>query len=211
MCEVAGGVDGMYPKYKIRKIPNRKRDIPIPTLETVRTLLSYKYVKDWYFNKYIQYLFFFGFIIGLAPEKEFLILNLDDVNIDDFGNNFIRIIRPKVRNTVRKLPLEKTIAISKVHMSVRNYLQYIRPKITESNYKGLFPNPYTGLQWKNEDEIRRFLTKYGKLVYKPFFPYLMRHWCGTARMIEWGSNDRALGMVKYQLGHTKLDQVTNIC
>lgn len=206
MCMVAWGVEDIWPKYKIRKIPNRSRDIQIPNPETVRVMLHYKYVKNRDLNRLIQYYFFFGFFIGMAPEKEFVIMNLNDVIIDEYNNNTIRIIRPKVGYKSRILRIEKTIARSPVHKSVNNYLKYVRPKFAGPNEKAIFVDPKTGLRWKDEDSLRRFLTKFGKMVYPAFFPYLMRHWCGTARMIEWKNTDTALAKVNYWLGHTKLDQ-----
>jgi hypothetical protein len=142
----------------------------------------------------------------MAPEKEFIILNITDLIIDKYGNNTIRITRPKVGNKSRILRLEKTIACSPVHKSVLNYLKFVRPKYADPAEKALFVDPRTGLRWKDEDILRRFLTKYGKMVYSVFFPYIMRHWCGTARMIEWKKTDTALAKVNYWLGHTKLDQ-----
>jgi hypothetical protein len=206
MCEVAWGFDDIWPKYKIRKIPDRSRDIQIPNPDTVRAMLHYKYVNNRDLNRLIQYYFFFGFFIGMAPEKEFIILDVNDVIIDKYGNNTIRITRPKVGNKSRILRIEKTIATSPVYKSVLNYLKYIRPKFSDVNEKALFVDPRTGQRWKDADTLRRFLTKFGKMVYPAFFPYLMRHWCGTARMIEWKKTDTALAKVNYWLGHTKLDQ-----
>jgi len=205
MCLVAWGVDDIWPKYKIRKIPDRTRDIKIPTPETVRAILTHKYVKNRDLNRLIQYHFFFGFLIGFAPEKEFVILNVDDVTIDENGNYLMRVTRPKVNNNSRILKLEKTIAVSPVHKSVANYLKHIRPKFAKTKEKALFINPKTGERWTNDD-LRRFLSKYGKMVYKPFFPYLMRHWCGTARMIEWGNQEKAYSKVNYWLGHKEFNQ-----
>ena len=205
ICTAAWGVDGIWPKYKIKKIPDRTRDLKIPTPETVHAMLTHKYVKDRDFNRMIQYHFFFGFMIGMAPEKEFVIMNLDDVTIDEHGNNLMRITRPKVNSNTRILKLEPTIATSKVHKSVKNYLDYTRPKFAEEGEEAFFINPRSGRRWTSKS-LREFLSKHGKIVYEPFFPYLMRHWCGTARMIEWGSKDKAFSMVNYWLGHKELDQ-----
>ena len=45
-------------------------------------------------------------------------------------------------------------------------------------------------------------------VYPTFYPYLMRHWCATARLIEWEKiqHKEALSRVSYWLGHDQLDQ-----
>lgn len=213
MYTVSIGFDDIYPKYKIpkRKIPDKSRDVPLCNPETVYAMLNHKYVKNRDLNRYIQYLFFFGFFIGAAPEKEWIILNLNDIVIDKFGNRYITIKRPKVGNKPRKLKLEKTIALSPVHKSFYNYLKYIRPKFALKTETALFPDPKTKKRWNSCDDLRRFLTRYGKRVYKPFYPYLMRHWCGTARMIEWDKQGNAFSRVNYWLGHKDPNMTKRYC
>jgi len=210
---VSIGFEDIFPKYKIPKrlIPDRTRDVPICTPETVHAIITHKYVKNRDLNRYIQYLFWFGFFIGAAAEKEWIILNVDDVVIDDYGNRYITITRPKVGNKSRKLKLEKTLAASPVHKSLKNYMEYIRPKFASKNENALFPNPKTKKRWKSCDDLRRFLNKYARTVYKPFYPYLCRHWCGTARMIEWDKQGNAFSRVNYWLGHKKTDQTKTYC
>ncbi len=213
MYAVAIGCEDIFPKYPIpkRKIPDNSNDVPIPTPETVYAMLNNKYVKNRDLNRYIQYLFWFGFFIGAAPEKEWILLNVDDVVIDTYGNNFITIKRPKVGNKSRKLRIEKTIATSPVHKSFYNYLTYIRPKFALKSTKALFPDPKTKKRWSNCDKLRHLLTKHGKSVYRPFYPYLMRHWCGTARMLEWDKKGNSFMRVNYWLGHKKTEMTKRYC
>jgi hypothetical protein len=215
------GYDRFYPRYKERinkkHIPDNSLDKPIPMPVIVHEMLRYEYVDkkefDRYYktlkkkgilrrdlNRYIQYLFFIGFFIGIAPEKEWVILNLDDI-IDNGEKYSIRVTRPKVGNKKRILPLEKIISKSPVHKSMLNYLSKLRPKFADKNEKALLIDPRTGQRWKIDD-LRRVLTRYGKRVYPQFYPYLMRHWCGTARMIEWDKKGGAFDHVNYWMGHS---------
>lgn len=228
------GMSHIIPRYKHkidrRKIPDNTLDKPIPQPEIVHKMLNhayilkrsfdrnYKYLKNKGIqrrdlNKYIQYLLWFGFFIGCAPEKEWVILNLDDI-IDNFDRYCIRITRPKVGNKKRILPLESVLSKSPVHKSMGNFLK-IRDKIAESGEKALIANPKNGKRYgyhpglsekeiihKGCDELRRDLSTWGKQVYPQFYPYLMRHWCGTARMIEWDKKGGAFDKVNFWLGHS---------
>jgi len=199
------GLEDIFPKpKKIRNIPDTTRNKAIPTPETVYEMLHYPYVKNRDLNRYIQYLFFFGFFIGLAPEKEWIIKDYTDITIDDLGNRTIECERTKTTQ-LRVLKLEETIATSPVHKSIINYLKYTRPKFAKDSELALFPNPKTGYRW-NESGLRGYLSRYGKIVYPKFYPYLMRHWCGTARFIEWEKSGSAYEKVNYWLGHKKKNQ-----
>lgn len=213
------GYQDRFPRYKIPKrlIPDNSMDKPIPQPEDVYEMLNFKYVSrkefDRYYpmlkaeglrprdlNRYIQYLFFFGHFIGMAPEKEWVILNVGDIIQSKTGRWRIRITRPKVGNKKRIIPLETTISVSPVHKSIKNYLLKVRPKFAKKE-EALFVDPRTGERW-GIDALRRFLTKYGKRVYAPFYPYLMRHWCGTARLIDWDREGiDAFSRVMEWLGH----------
>lgn len=215
------------PRYKDitkLKIPDNTLDIPVPAPEIVNKMISFDYVDKHTFNsrykslkkqgircrdlnRLIQYHFFFGFFVGMAPPKEMCILNVSDLTLQPDGKYILRITRPKVGFKKRRLPLEKTISSSKVHKSVYNYLKFIRPKFVDKNESALFVNPNTGKRW-DTDPLRRFLNRYGSRVYPEFYPYLMRHWCGTARMNDWDKNGNAFSRVQYWLGHKDPKETT---
>jgi len=237
------GYEDFFPRYRTRLDKNKIHqasqstlDKPIPTPEIVYKMLRYDYVGkkefDRYYypvkkkglrrrdlNKYIQYQFFFGFFIGMAFEKEMVILNLHDV-IDQGSRYAIRITRPKVGNKKRMLRLEETISKSPVHKSVYNYLTKIRPKFADKNESAFSVNPKTGRRWgydlvdeldrnnelkiinKGCDQLRGYMDRWGKRVYPQYNPYLMRHWCGTARMIDWDKEGDAFARVQVWLGHS---------
>ena len=50
------------------------------------------------------------------------------------------------------------------------------------------------------------LRQNGQKVWPEFHPYIMRHWCATARLIEWNFN---INRVKYWMGHAKIDTTLN--
>ena len=132
---------------------------------------------------------------------------MNDLVFDANGKCTIKATRPKVNNNTRVLPIETAIATSPVHKSLKNYVSKVRPKFAAKGENALFVNPYTGRRW-TESDLRRFLTRYGQMVYPTFYPYLMRHWCATARLIEWEKiqHKEALSRVCYWLGHEQFDQ-----
>lgn len=234
------GYEDFFPRYrtrldknKIQQASQNKLDKAIPTPEIVYDMLRYEYIQkpeyDKYYktlkqkgirrrdlNKYIQYQFFFGFFVGMAFEKEMVILDLQDI-IDQGSRYAIRITRPKVGNKKRMLRLEETISKSPVHKSVNNYLTKIRPKFADNKETAFSVNPKTGRRWgydlvekhsneeiiiqKGCDQLRGYLERWGTRVYPQYFPYLMRHWCGTARMIDWDKEGDAFARVQVWLGH----------
>ena len=202
----AWGTAKEWPTYKLPYKPDRTKDIVIPTPETVNKMLQYQYTGDKYLNRLIQYHFFTGFMIGMRPEKEMVILNVDDINIDESDNYTIHIMEPKKRGDSRILRLENTIAISKTRKSFKNYIETIRPRFADENENALLVNPNTGRRWTEDTLRHNLLSRYGKIVWPRFWPYVMRHWCATARCIEWKKDNTVLYRVKYWLGHKKLDQ-----
>ena len=200
------GTDKEWPTYKLPHIPDRSKDIMLPTPETVKKLLQHRYTGDKYLNRLIQYHFFTGFMVGMRPEKEMIILNVGDIYLDELDNYTIRIVEPKKLGNTRILRLERTIAVSKTRKSFKNYVDTIRPRFANRSEDALLINPQTGKRW-TEDRLRfNLLYKYGKQIWPRFWPYVMRHWCATARCIEWKKDSTVLYRVKYWMGHVKLDQ-----
>ena len=202
----AWGTYNEWPTYKLPHIPDRTKNIVLPTPETVKKLLQHRYTTDKYLNRLIQYHFFTGFMIGLRPEKEMVILNLEDLHLDEKDNYTVRIVEPKKNGDTRVLRLENNIAISKTRKSMKNYVDTIRPKFADPNEKALLVNPETGKRWTENDLRFKLLYRYGKQVWPRYWPYVMRHWCATARSIEWKKDNTVLYRVKYWMGHVKLDQ-----
>jgi hypothetical protein len=195
-----------WPTYALPTIPDHSFDILIPTPETVYDLLHHHYVGDKYLDRLIQYTFFTGFMVGMRPEKEMLILDVDDVVLDDYDNYTITIHEPKKHDNARTLRIEENIAVSSTRKSFKNYVDTIRPRFAARGEDALLINPETGGRW-NEDNLRhRLLNEYGKRVWGRFYPYIMRHWALTARCIEWQADNTVLARVQHWAGHKKLEQ-----
>ncbi len=205
----AWGTAKEWPTYKLPHIPDRTKNIFIPTPETVRTLLQTPYTGDKYLNRHIQYHFFAGFMVGMRPEKEIVILNIDDLFLDEQDNYAIRITEPKKRGNTRILRLENNIAVSKTRKSFKNYVDTILPRFANKNENALYVNPETGKRWTVDTLRHQLLNRYGKRVWPRFWPYVMRHWCATARCIEWQNDNRVLVRVKSWMGHKRVDQTDN--
>lgn len=202
----AWGVYNQFPRYPIGKVPDRSKDIIIPTPETVHDILSFKYTSDKYLNKLIQYHYFIGFMIGMRPPNEMIILNIDDVYLDEPDNYLMTITEPKKNGNKRTIRIESNIAISKTRKSFKNYIDTIRPRFSNKSEDSLIINPETGKRWEKSDQLRYFLNYYAKnYVWGRYHPYIMRHWCATARCIEWKDDYTVLKRVKSWLGHKRLD------
>jgi len=208
------GVDKIWPVPEIQDTRTRKKHVRIFLPEEVnqwfingdhvlkRDMRSYKKlpVRKRDVRRYIQYLFWFGFITGLAPEKEWVVLNVDDLYFDIKGCAHINVVRPKVGYKKRTLHFNYTESSSHNHMSFKNLLK-VRAKFAIPGETALLPNPFTGKRWK-ESGLYGQLAKYGKRIDSNFEPYWMRYWSGTQRLIDLGETDKALAKVAVWMGHT---------
>ena len=174
-------------------------DILIPYPETVNQFFTYEYSKDKYETKLYQYLFFLGFTIGMRPPSELCNLDLADIKIDGKRGS-ITITETKKHGNKRTLIPERFILVSPNRKSLKNYIEKWRPTVGNGSETALFLTP-EGKRF-TADYLRTKLSEHGKKVWKDFHPYTMRHWCATARMIEWEYN---IDRVSSWLGHSHLD------
>jgi len=194
--------------YKLPAMPkSHKRMLPYP--KTVNRFFNYEYSKDSYENALYLYLFFHSFLIGWRVPSEIVSMTVDNVILDD-DKGYIIITETKKRKSQRTLIPEKAIINSRVHKSLKNWIDYWRPKV-ENQYSGnalyLWPNgkPVT------TEALRQRLSKHGKKIWQYFQPYDMRHWCAVARLIktkvETGNFDTYT--VKNWLGHERIATTEN--
>jgi hypothetical protein len=80
-------------------------------------------------------------MIGLAPEKEFIILKMNYFWFSTNGHCYIDTKRPKVGNNVRVLKLEKILSTYSNYKSIKNYVTKVRPKISNKNANSFFVDP----------------------------------------------------------------------
>jgi integrase len=194
----AYGIADNWVKYRApHYTPNS--DIVIPYPEIVNKFFSYDYSEDPYETKLYQYLFFAGFTIGMRPPSELANLDLDDITIDGERGS-ITITETKKHGKRRTLIPERFILISPNKKSLKNYIDKWRPKVDTGNETALFLTP-RGKRF-TPDYLRGRLSLHGNKIWNGFHPYTMRHWCATARMIEWDYNIDRVGS---WLGHSHVD------
>jgi len=178
------------------------RVLPFP--EKVNQFFHYKYSKDRYETKLYQYLFFFGFLIGMRPPSEFIALKTSDVFFEDFNRNYIVVTEPKKYMSKRVVVPEQSIMTSHSQKSLKNYIDVWRPR-AENQHSGdtLFLRP-DGSPF-TDTYLRNKMSKYGKKIWPYFKPYDMRHWCAVARLIRSKVESRYYDtyQVRNWLGHEK--------
>jgi len=177
----------------------------LPYPETVHQFFHYKYSTNKYETALYQYMFFFGFMVGVRAPSEILNMKVSDVHFEEKNRGYLVITETKKHNNQRTIIPEKAILNSKVHKSLKNWIEYWRPKVA---------NEYSGdalfLQPSGKPFTIRYLghklSRNGKKIWKHFKPYDMRHWCATARLIkskvETGNYD--CFSVKNWHGHEKM-------
>lgn len=179
------------------------RILPFP--ETVHKFFMYDYSKDLYERKLYQYLFFFGFLVGVRPPSEIVELKVNDVYLDDDGRSYLIVTEPKKYKSKRVVVPGNEIMISRTNKSLKNYIDIWRPKV-ENHHSGdglfLRPDgkPFTSTHLRNK------LSKHGKKIWPHFRPYDMRHWCAVARLIRNKIESKYFDVyqVKNWLGHDNM-------
>jgi integrase len=193
-----------YWDYKAPSVPpSHKRILPYP--ETVHQFFNFRYSDNEYENAVYQYLYFFGFMVGVRIPSELVELKLSDVSIDERHRGYVIVTEAKKHRLQRTIIPEKSILSSKVHKSLKNYIDHWRPKVAnELSEDALFLQP-SGKPF-NVRRLGQELSIRGKQIWPHFQPYDMRHWCAVARLIktkvETGNFD--CYTVKNWLGHSKL-------
>jgi len=209
---VSWGVGNLWTLPKMKKWSRnfRVNAQNIITPEDIWKATHFKFTTDRDKNLLIQYHFFIGAVTGLAPEKEWVIADIDDfVDRGSYYELFTR--RPKVDNKPRTILIEAELSFSSNSKCICNYIGDkkqlgIRDKWAQKGEKALFINPDTGNRWTIK-ELYSFLKKYGTMVFgKRFRPYDLRHFSITARAHDWGDSPRACIRLRDFGGHADLDQ-----
>jgi len=217
------GVEKIWDIPIMHKVEERVHPMYVPLPEDVNAVLHFDYFEkrsmEKYkgfrrreINNYLQYLLFFGFVTGVAPEVEWIHLDYNDVTFDSRGRCNIIVKRPKVGKKSRRITLETRFSKSNNAKSMYALKHNIRERFARENECALLVDPATGRRWEIAS-LRRFLEKATlskslreQINIPPkenFIPYTTRHWDAIARMIDWGKNESALAMVNHWLGHDK--------
>lgn len=185
------------------KPQSHKRILPYPDI--VHKFFTYKYTTNKYETALYQYLFYFGFMIGLRIPSELIQLTIHDITFETKHRGYITITETKKHHSQRTLIPEKAILTSPVHKSFKNWLTSWRPKVANHHsHDALFLQP-DGKPFTTR-HLGHKLSKHGKKIWKPFQPYDMRHWCAVARLTriknETGTFD--CYPIKNWLGHERM-------
>ena len=153
---------------------------PIPSPDVVYKFMHNRYSTDRYESALYQYLFTLGFFIGPRPASELSAMKIDDIDLD---SGMFTFYQPKV-SCWREVPMEKELVKYGNRKSMKNWVNNWRPKAV-SQYSGnyLFIQP-DGKPF-SEAFMAKKLRKMGIPVWDKFYPYCMRHWCATSRLIGW--------------------------
>lgn len=182
---------------------SHKRILPYP--ETVHKFFTYKFTRSKYETALYQYMFFFGFMIGVRAPSEIIEMKVGDVKFESKKRGYIIITETKKHRSQRLIIPEKAMLNSKVHKSLKNWLKCWRPKVANQHSgDSLFLQP-SGKPFTVR-YLGHKLSEQGKKIWKDFQPYDMRHWCAVARLIktkiETGNFD--CYTVKNWLGHERM-------
>jgi|WetSurMetagenome_2_1015567.scaffolds.fasta_scaffold499727_1 hypothetical protein len=146
----------------------------------------------------------------MRPEKEVIILDIDDLYLDEPDNYTIRIVESKKRGNSRILRLESTIAVSQTRKSFKNWIDNWRPKVENQyskDYLYLKPDgkPFT------TDTLRQLLNRKAtpliQTVFPQYYNYCSRHFSAVSRLIRTKLEHKTYDEyeVRDWLGHTKIE------
>lgn len=186
---------------KVPSPPDEERWLPSP--EQVYDLLHTQYEPNASrdpANALIVYLLVFDFGIGVRFPSEAYAARVHDVDLD---NRTLLIREPKKGDKTRRIYVEPEWLIDgRTRLSMRNWLRW-RDKMDPTT-DALFPRP-DGTAWPSKEALNQHLKRRVKPHFEWFYSYLGRHWCATARLIDWQDYGRAADW----LGHAKVDRVRN--
>lgn len=194
---------GVRHQYNFPKTRTIEPDIPIYSDEVAYKIIHGEYSKDPAVNATYQHIFHYCHFVGVRVPSELWAMKVDDI---DFEQRKIRIYQQKVRK-YRVVYVEPFIITSRVDKSLLNYYLHWRPKLEDAKSKDYF--------WLNQhgepftpDGLRQRLGRYGKKYYSRFYPYLMRHWCATYRLIQSYKRTGIFDIMGVNLfmGHKKIEQ-----
>jgi hypothetical protein len=166
--------DHPWNKYRLPPKPERKEVLVLEPKTFTKFFHFDGYDDDREINRYWQYIFFFGFMLGVRPPSELWMMRTN--HLYDLKRPYIRVVEKKKHYSTRPLYLIDSLLHAKTRKSFSNFYYRIRPKFVSPNYKGdrLFISPYTGKPWTLKTFGKNLRLK-GKLVDERYHPYCMRH------------------------------------
>ena len=182
----ACGIPKLYFPYELPKHPKTK-PIEFPNPEEAYRITKCKFYKDDDLTWYWQFAHLYNFLVGPRAPSEMAIMKMKDINWD---NNYIKFAQPKRHGEIRRVKLPEVFIKGKTRKSLKNYVDYHRPKIA-NQYSGdfLFISPWSGKPfWKDKKpsapkNLGKYLAQTGSMVYPGFHAYMGRHFCATGTLI----------------------------
>jgi integrase len=157
----------------------------IPTPEQVYDLLHADYTPNAsssYDNALVKAMLVLDFLIGVRMPSEGYVLKRTDFRPE---HHLLVVTEPKKSLRRRTLLLEpEWVCCSPRHPSLANYLQW-RSKVDPEGRQPAFFLKKDGKPFPSKFAMRKFLVEHVQPRFPWFYPYLGRHWCATARLIEW--------------------------
>lgn len=198
----AYGIPLMDWNYRPPACPKAKaRIVPLP--ELVHKMIHYKYSKDEYVNALIQYTLLHCFMIGWRNPSETCVMTINDVKIEE---GILIIREPKKYDSTRVIVPKKALMKGKTRKSFKNWIDKWRSKV-ENQHSGnalyLQPDGHP-LQIQR---FRMFMTRKVRPVFPEYQPYVSRHWCAIAKLINTKLETKRFDIydVRDWLGHTKIE------
>lgn len=189
------------------RLPPRKRTskriIPLPDM--VHKIIHANYSKDPYEKRLYQYMMFHSFMEGMRNPSELAILKTSDITFDQ-NIAYMTITETKKHYNQRTIMLNKEIATDYRRKSLKNWLDHWRPKVANQHSKDfLFLQP-SGKPFTVR-HLGKNLAKHGKKIFPEYSPYVSRHFCAVAKLIETKINTGKFDVftVKNWLGHSKIE------
>jgi integrase len=177
-------------------------DLWLPPPEQVYELLRTEWTrnaKHSYTNHLIRSLLVFDFVFGPRFPSEAFALRLRDF---DPERHVLTIREPKKSGRRRTLLIEPEWACcSPRHASLANYLVW-RDKVDPERKQDAFFLTAKGTPFGSKFAIEQLLYKYVRPRFPWFNPYLGRHWCANARLVEW---DHDYARVADWMGHESVN------
>ena len=158
--------------------PSKPRKMPTP--ETVFAMTHHKYCKDEYKNALLQYTLLHSFLIGWRNPSELCSMRLSNVNLDD---GTITIIQKKKHNKPHTIAPDKAIMTMNTRKSLKNWIDKWRPTVA-NQYSGDYLYVRENGKPLNESQYRMFLQRWVVPIFPDFHPYITRHWCAIAKLIQ---------------------------
>lgn len=194
--------EGIWPKAPAAP---RRNDRWLPRPEDVWHVLHTQYAPNAARNPenaLAVYIAASCFFFGLRGPSELGELRVDDLDLSD---GTLVVTEPKKTYSRRTVYIEPTWFVSHpARLSLRNWVECWRPKL-EPQTDQLFPSP-DGSEWPSKYQLGKWVKQTLQDHHDWWTFRLCRHWCATARLIEWDYDHHR---VAEWLGHEKADRVRN--